>query len=436
MIRTREIRLEDPLEQYGLLTPQTLRPQSVPADLKVVVAGDVLAYVLLAAYDDEFWEMFKVRADFDYAIDRNAENVAAYARFICAVCERQSLRHFERSGVARLIEHASRLVEDQQKLSARFGRLHDLIIEADYWAGQDGSKLVGSQHVARAIEERVYRGNLIEERVREMIARGLILIDTSGEVAGQVNGLAVLQFGDVSFARPTRITARAYLGQRGVISIDRESQLSGKIHDKGVLILSGYLGSQYGQARPLSLSASISFEQGYDLVEGDSASLGEACAILSALAEAPVRQDLAITGSINQKGEVQPIGGANVKIEGFHDLCRETGFSGTQGVILPARNLQNLMLRPDVVESVREGKFRIYAIRTIDEALQLLTGLPAGERAPDGNYPEGSLHQRVDKKLAEMAEAMRGLGRGGDGAVLLAREPKAAEPPKPPSLPD
>jgi predicted ATP-dependent protease len=438
MIRTREIRLEDPMEQYGLLTPQTLRPEPISADIKVLIAGDALAHNLLSAYDDEFGELFKVKADFDYEISRTPANASAYARFVCGVCESEKLRHFDRTGIARLIEHGSRVVEDQAKLSARFGRMGDLVIESDYWAGQTGSPRVTGEHVARAIDEKVYRGNLIEERVREMIARGTIMIDTGGKVVGQVNGLEVLSFGDVSFGRPARITARTYLGQRGIVSIDRESQLSGKIHDKGVLILSGYLGWQYGRQRPLSLSATISFEQGYDPVDGDSASLGETCAILSALADVPIRQDLAITGSVNQKGEVQPIGGINVKVEGFHDVCRAIEFTGTQGVVVPARNIQNLMLRPDVVESVRESRFHVYEVTSVDEALELLTGLPAGVLSTDGAYPEGSIHYLVDKKLDEMAEAMQQSGRTAERTVVETKpnEPPAKEPRKPPRLPN
>jgi ATP-dependent Lon protease len=268
-----------------------------------------------------------------------------------------------------------------------------------------------------------------------MITRGTIIIDTQGAVVGQVNGLAVMEFGDVSFGRPTRITARTYLGQRGVVSIDRESQLSGKIHDKGVLILSGYLGWQYGQQSPLSVSAMISFEQGYDTIDGDSASLAETCAILSSLADVPIRQDLAITGSINQKGEVQPIGGVNVKVEGHHDLCRATGFTGSQGVILPARNVQNLMLREDVVHSVAEGKFHIYQVDSVDEALELLTGLSAGERAKDGTYPEGSMHNLIDKKLSQMAETMRHAGDRHETPPIVPTKPVTPPPPRPPSLP-
>jgi predicted ATP-dependent protease len=284
-------------------------------------------------------------------------------------------------------------------------------VEADYWAGQAGAKTVAAQHVERAIGERVYRLNLLEERIRELIARGVIMVDVEGAVAGQVNGLAVMEFGEFSFGRPSRITARTFLGQRGVVSIDRESQLSGHIHDKGVLILGGYLGWRHAQDKPLSVSASVSFEQAYEPVEGDSASLAELCAILSSLAEAPLRQDLAMTGSVNQKGEVQPIGGVNQKVEGFHDVCRAVGFSGQQGVIIPSRNRRNLMLREDVVQSVREGKFQVYSVDSVDEAMELLTGVSSGERRADGTFPEGTINARVDARLREMGEAMRKFGR-------------------------
>jgi lon-related putative ATP-dependent protease len=415
LVRTKEARLEDPWEQYGMLTPQALRPEPVPVDFKLIITGEPMTYFLLTAYDEEFWEMFKVKADFDFQIARSSENTLAYAGFICAVCQRENLRHFDRTGVARLIEHGSRLVDDQEKLSARFGRLRDVIVEADYWAAQSAASLVSADHVSQAIDERVHRLNLVEERLREMIARGTIIVDTGGAVIGQVNGLAVMDFGDISFGRPSRITARTFLGQRGVASIDRESQLSGKIHDKGVLTLSGYLGAKYAHDKPLSLSASISFEQGYDSVDGDSASLAELCAILSSLAEVPIRQDMAMTGSVNQKGEVQPIGGVNQKVEGFHDVCRAAGFSGSQGVIIPERNRRNLMLRDDVLESVERGDFEILCVNTVDDALEALTGIAAGERAQDGTYPEGSLHFMVDKRLREMGEAMRQFGRKPPG---------------------
>jgi lon-related putative ATP-dependent protease len=411
VVRTGEVRIEDPLEQWGMFTPQGLRPEPIPASVKLVITGDPTSYFLLSAYDEEFWEMFKVKADFDHQIQRTPENALAYAGFVCAVCERHNLRHFDRTAVARLVEEGSRMVDDQERLSARFGRLRDLIIEADYWAEQDGAPLVSSTHVSRAVEEKVYRLNLVEERVRELIARGVLLVDVEGAVTGQVNGLAVLQLGDLSFGRPSRITARTYPGQRGVVSIDRETQLSGKIHDKGVLTLTGYLGWKFGQERPLSLSASISFEQGYEAIEGDSASLAETCAVLSALADLPLRQDLAITGSVNQRGEVQPIGGVNQKIEGFHDLCRTIGFTGSQGVIVPTRNVQNLMLREDVLAAAAAGSFAVYAVDSVDSAIELLTGMPAGERTEDGAFPEGTVYRRVEDRLRAMSEALRKAGR-------------------------
>ena len=426
VVRTREIRLEDPMEQYGFFTPQTLRPEPIPADVKLVIAGDPAAYFMLSAYDEEFWELFKVKADFDTQIDRTPQNVLAYAGFICACVEREGLRHFERDAVAEVIGHGSRLVDDQEKLSARFGRLRDVIVEADYWARVEDAPRVTGAHVERAINERVYRLNMIEERIREMIARGVILVDVEGSVAGQINGLAVLDFGDFSFGRPSRITARTFLGQRGVTSIDRESQLSGKIHDKGVLILSGYLGWKYAQDKPLSLSATVSFEQGYDSIEGDSASLAELCAILSSLADAPIRQDLAITGSVSQKGEVQPIGGLNQKIEGFHDVCRAIGFTGQQGVVIPTRNRHNLMLRKDVLESVRSGNFHVYAVDSVDQAIELLTGVEAGVRDDLGAYPDGTINARVDARLREMGEAMRQFGRRSPDGATPDKEPAAA----------
>ncbi len=411
LIRTNEVRLEDPMEQYGMLTPQALRPEPIPVDLKLVVTGDPMAYFLLSARDEEFLEMFKVKADFDVQIDRTPENAVAYAGFICATCQREELRHFDRTAVAKGIEQSSRMVGDQEKLSARFGQMRDLLVEADYWASQAGADIVNGKHVERAIGEKTYRLNLVEERIRELITRGVIMVDVTGSVVGQVNGLAVLDFGEFAFGRPSRITARTFIGQKGITSIDRESQLSGRIHDKGVLTLSGYLGWKYAQDKPLSVSASISFEQAYESVEGDSASLAELCAILSSLADVPLRQDLAMTGSVNQRGEVQPIGGLNQKVEGFHDVCKAIGFNAQQGVIVPSRNRHNLMLRPDVIESVRAGSFHVYAAESVDQALELLTGRAAGELQPDGAYPEGSVNGLVDARLRQMGETLRQFAR-------------------------
>jgi predicted ATP-dependent protease len=411
VIRTKEVRLEDPMEHFGMFAPQGLRPEPVPIDLKLVVAGDPMSYFLLSTHDEEFWEMFKVKADFDVQIKRTTENALAYAGFICATCQRDGLRHLDRGAVAKVVEQGSRMVDDQQRLSARFGLLRDLLVESDYWARDAGSDLVRAEHVQRAIDEKIYRLNLVAERLRELIADGVILVDVKGSVVGQVNGLAVLDFGEFRFGRPSRITGRTYLGQKGVTSIDRESQLTGRIHDKGVLSLSGYLGWKYAQDKPLSLSASISFEQAYEPVEGDSASLAELLAILSSVADVPLRQDLAVTGSISQRGEVQSVGGLDQKIEGFYDVCRAIGLTGDQGVVIPSRTKRNLMLREDVVQSVRDGEFSVYAVDSVDEALELLTGQPAGERGPDGKYAEGTISERVDTRLRRMGETMRQFGR-------------------------
>jgi predicted ATP-dependent protease len=298
-------------------------------------------------------------------------------------------------------------VSDQDKLSTRFSDVADLLIESDYWAGKDNAELVSARHVERAIDEKTFRLNLVEKRLQELVADGILLVDVSGAVLGQVNGLAVYQMGDFSFGKPSRITAKTFMGRGGIINIERESKLSGKTHDKGVLILSGYLGSKYAQERPLSLAASICFEQSYDDVDGDSASSTELYAILSSLSEVPLRQALAVTGSVNQNGEVQAIGGINQKIEGFYDVCRLKGLSGDQGVLMPKSNLRNLMLRSDVVQAVREQKFRICAVSSIDEGIEVLTGVPAGERGVDGHYPEESINGRVEKKLRQFSEQLK-----------------------------
>lgn len=415
VIRNREVRLEDPSEQFGFLIPQGLKPQPMPIDLKVIVVGDERLYRLLSLYDQEdFWEMFKVKAEFDYQVNATDENVKAYASFICGVCQTEQLRHFDQTGVARVLEEAARAVGDQSKFSSRFGQLKDLLIEADYWAGKDNSQLVTGEHVRKAVNEKVYRLNLIEERLRELITDGTIMVDVDGEAMGQVNGLAVYNLGDFTFGKPSRITARTFVGRRGVINIEREAQLSGRIHDKGVLILSGYLGHRYAQDVPLSLSASLCFEQSYDGVDGDSASSTELYAILSSLSGLPINQSIAVTGSVNQNGEIQPIGGVNQKIEGFFDVCKAKGLTGKQGVLIPHQNIKHLMLREDVVQAVKDGKFHVWAVRTIDEGISILTGTPAGERQADGTYPEGTVNHLVQKRLKELARSLSAY-RSQDG---------------------
>jgi predicted ATP-dependent protease len=409
VIKNRELRIEEPGAFFGWVPPQGLRPEPIPTDTKIIMIGDPYLYRTLATLDPDFRETFKVKADFNFEIDRSQENIVAFACFISDYCNREGLRHLDTSGVARVIEHCARLVEDQEKLSTRFSDMVDLLIESDFWAGKENAELVSEKHVEHAIVEKTFRLNLVEKRLQELIVEGTVLVDVEGSVVGQVNGLAVYQMGDFSFGKPSRITARTFMGRGGIINIERESKLSGKTHDKGVLILGGFLGGKYAQQQPLSLSSSVCFEQSYDGVDGDSASSTELYAVLSSLAEIPIRQGIAVTGSVNQKGEIQAIGGINYKIEGFFDVCRLKGLTGEQGVMIPRANLRNLMLRSDVVSAVKEGKFHIYAVGTIDEGLEVLTGVSAGQRQDDGHYPPETINDRVQRKLLHYAEQQRRL---------------------------
>ena len=409
VIRNREIRLEDPAEQNGFFVPQGLRPEPIPLDIKVIITGDESTYRLLTTVDNEdFWDLFKVKAEFDNKVDITPDNIDAYCAFICRICEDEGLRAFDANGAARVIEFAARMVSDQKKLSTRFGQIKDLLIESDYWAGQASCELVLGEHVEQAVNKKIHRLNIVEERVQEMVENGSVLLDFTGSVVGQVNGLAVYDLGDFSFGRPSRITAQTFAGREGVINIEREASLSGSTHDKGVLILSGYLGAKFGQERPLTLSSSLCFEQSYDGVDGDSASSTELYAIMSSLSGLPLKQNLSVTGSVNQMGEIQPIGGVNQKVEGMFDVCRIAGLTGDQGVMVPHQNLRNLMLRADVVAAIKEGKFHIYSVRTIDEGLEILTGVTAGERGPHGEFPEGTVNGLVEKGLRELHQSMRG----------------------------
>ena len=408
-IKNKEVRIEDPFEQFGLIAPQAMRPEPMPIKVKVILTGDALLYQTLSMYDEDFWEIFKVKADFDFEIEKTKENMLDYAAFLSGCCEECETRHFDPSGVAKVIEYSARMVADQERLSSRFAQIKDWIEEANYWASQDNTKFISASHVQKAITERLFRHNLVEERIRDMINRGTVMIDVDGTVVGQVNGLSVYTLGDITFGKPSRITAKTFLGRSGVINIERESQLSGPIHNKGVMILSGYLGWKYAQDKPLSLSASLCFEQSYEGVEGDSASSTELYAILSSLSDIPVKQSIAVTGSVNQRGEIQPIGGVNQKIEGFYKVCQAKGLTGDQGVLVPCQNLRNLMLQEEVVEAVRNGQFHIYSAKTIDEGIEIVTGVNAGERQKDGTYPEGTVNYLVDKQLKEMAERLKGF---------------------------
>lgn len=410
-LKAREVRIESPGQSMGLWSTVSLEPQPIRLDIKVVLIGDPMLYYLLSHYDPEFGELFKVAADFDWRMDRTDGNVVALARSIATQGRRENLRPLDRSGVARVVERAAREVEDGDKLSTHMASLADLVREADYWAGRDGADVVTAAHVQQAIDAAIYRQDRVRDNVQEEIRRGTIHIATDGAEIGQINGLAVLQLGKFSFGRPSRITARVRFGKGEVVDIEREVQLGGPIHGKGVMILSSFLSSRFAVDGPLSLSASLVFEQSYGGIEGDSASSTELYALLSALGEVPIRQGLAVTGSVDQCGRVQAIGGVNEKIEGFFDLCQARGLTGEQGVLVPATNVKHLMLRRDVVEACRDGRFAIYPVETVDQGISLLTGLPAGERDAKGQYPVGSVNRKVQARLASFARKAESLGR-------------------------
>jgi lon-related putative ATP-dependent protease len=405
-----KIVIEDASEKFGFST-KSLQPEPVPLDIKVILIGRPDIFQLLFTYEPHFHELFKVKADFDTAMTRSPEHTREYAAFAATLCNTENLKHLDQSAIARLVEHGSRLAEDQKKLSTRFGEISDVIREASYYAGEDAEDLISSQHIRKAIEERYYRSNMIQERLQEMIERGVIKIDITGKKVGQINGLSVLDLGDISFGQPSRITVSLSLGREGVVNIEREAKLSGPTHTKGVLILSGFLANRYAQDKPLSLSAHLVFEQSYGGVDGDSASSTELYAILSALSGLPVNQAIAVTGSVNQNGEVQAIGGANEKIEGYFEICKAMGLTGEQGVVIPDSNVENLMLKETLVEAIKEGRFHIWPVHTIDEGIEVLTGVKAGARLADGKFETESVNARVDARLREMVEALQRFGK-------------------------
>jgi lon-related putative ATP-dependent protease len=407
VLSNREVKIEDMSEQYGFMATAGLRPQGVDVDLKVIVSGSAELFHALYYYDEDFQKIFKIKADFDILTKKDTDHIRLYARYIARICREEGLKHFDRQAVAELIEHSARMVSEKDRLTLRFSEVADLIRESNYWASQNGNRHVKREHVRKAIEEKIYRSNLLEERIQEMIDDGSILIRTDGESIGQVNALSVFETGSHAFGKPTRITARVSAGDKGVVNIEREVELSGSIHDKGVLILSGYLNGKYGQEAPLALNASICFEQSYSGVEGDSASSTELYAIISSLAGVPIKQSIAVTGSVDQLGRIQPVGGVNEKIEGFFQTCKAAGLTGRQGVMIPEQNVKSLMLDNEVVEAVRQGGFHIWAIGAIDQGLELLTGIPAGEARPDGTYPSGTIHQKAQKRLKQMADRVK-----------------------------
>ena len=406
-LRSREVQMEEPAERLGFLSTKTMRPQAIPLNLKVVLVGAPLLYYLLTAYDEEFDELFKVRAEFDTRMPRDGTNLQAYTDFLITFCNKEGMKRLAADAAAKILEHSSRMAEDQEKLSTHFGQLVDVIRESNYWAVEDGSEVIGAKHVDKALREKIYRSRLVQDRIQELMVRGVLLVETTGEAVGQVNGLSVISLGDYWFGRPGRITVSVGPGREGIVDIEREVKLGGPIHSKGVLILSGYLATRFAQHQPLSLSARLVFEQTYEGIEGDSASSAELYTLLSALSGVPIRQSVAVTGSINQNGEIQAIGGVNQKIEGFFEICRAKGLTGIQGVLIPKSNEKNLMLRQDVIDAVRSGNFHIWAVSTVDEGIEVLTGRPAGRRGPDGKFPEHTVNGLVEKRLQSFAQFLK-----------------------------
>ncbi len=402
-----QIVIEEASEAMGFLTVKTLHPEPIPLKIKVVLIGEPLWYQQLYQLDPDFRELFKVKADFDTSMERNEQTVKIYGDFVCTLTEKENLLSLDAEAIAEVVDFSSRLADDQNKLSTRFDIVADIIREANFYAKKSGKNTIGLSYIKKTVDERFFRSSLYAEKVREYIKKGVILIDTKGEKVGQINGLSVLSLGDFSFGQPSRITATVAPGRGQVIDIEREAQLSGPIQIKGVQILTGFLHEVFGQDKPLSLLARITFEQSYGGVDGDSASSTELYAMLSALSDVPIQQRFAVTGSVNQHGHVQAIGGVNQKIEGYFAVCKEMGLTGDQGVLVPESNVQNLMLKDEVIEAVQAAKFHIYSVRTIEEGIELLTGVPAGKTQADGAYPENSIFGRVDKRLQEMANIMR-----------------------------
>jgi len=414
-LKDHEVRIESMYESLGAISTRSLDPEPIPLDIKVILIGDPMVYYLLYSMDQDFQELFKVKVDFSVQMDWTDDSLQQYARFVGTVCKNENLIDFAPSGMAKVIEESARMVGHQKKLATKFGEIVDLIREASYWAGKNGKKQVRGEDVSQAVDEKIYRSNQLEERLQEMIDEGVILIDTDEETIGQVNGLSVLPLGDYAFGKPSRITARTHVGKAGVVNIDRETELGGRIHNKGVMILTGYLGGKYAQNMPMAFSASITFEQLYDEVDGDSASSAELYTLLSSLSGYPLRQDLAVTGSVNQRGQVQAIGGVNEKIEGFFKVCMMKGLTGEQGVMIPQSNVEHLMLREEVVEAVKDGKFHIYPVSTIDEGIELLTGVQAGERDDTGKYPKDTVNFAVQSRLKELAEKVKSFSFSSNG---------------------
>jgi lon-related putative ATP-dependent protease len=427
VIKTRSVNIEDPGEYFGFSTTG-LKPQPIPVDIKIILFGPPYIFSLLQGYELDFPKLFKVKADFDVDIPRENSQEQLYARFIAQLCRKEKLPPFGVDAVGEIIRYSLRLAERRDRLSLRMSWISDIVREAAYWAKQDGRSLVSKLHVETAIEKKRHRTNLLEEKIQDEIQEGTLMVDLDGETVGQVNGLSIHHLGDYMFGRPCRITARTFVGNEGVIDIQREAELAGEIHSKGVMTLAGFLGGKFAEFQPFALSATLTFEQTYSEVEGDSAAVAELVAIISSLANIPVHQSLAVTGSINQLGEIQPIGGVNEKIEGFFECCQKRGLSGKQGVLIPAKNIRHLTLNPKVVEAAESGKFSIFGVTNIEEVLELLTGMPAGEMQPDGQYPPNTIFGRAAQRLTEMAKIAaewsgHSLKENADGSKPLLPKP-------------
>ncbi|MFH1350880.1 MAG: ATP-binding protein [Pseudomonadota bacterium] len=406
-LRDKEIRIEDMGELYGLFSTRTIRPQPIPLDIKIVLTGDPYLFELLHFYDDRFQKLFKVKAHMDDQMERKEDNIIQVARMMARFCTEQKIRHLSRSGVARVIEYSMERTEDQEKLTLELGDISDLIKEAHYFAGLDQAEFIQKAHVEEAVQKRIFRSNLIEDRIKELVEKDIFWIETDGYNIGQINGISILMTGDYEFGKPNRITANVSVGREGVIAIERESKMSGNIHTKGVMILTSFMKERFAHNKPLALTATLCFEQSYGLVEGDSASSTELFALLTALARVPIYQGIAVTGSVSQKGEIQAVGGVTRKIESFFDICKHKGLNGRQGVIIPAKNVRNLMLKKEVIDSVRDGQFHIWPISTVEEGIEILTGTEAGSLQSDGTYPEGTLFRKVDERFREILEIVK-----------------------------
>lgn len=428
-LATGTLTIENLTETLGLMPTSGLRPEPLPLDTKVAITGESELFSALFRFDPDFRELFRVKADFERDFPRTQENILGLASVTRAQCDHGGMRCVSAEAMARLIEHSSRMAEDQRRLSANIGSFTDLVRQAEFWAEHDGAALIERRHVERALDELEFRSSLLRDRIQMLIDDGTIFIDTEGEAVGQINALSIFDLGDTVFGRPSRITCVTSAGRGTIVNVEREADMAGRIHNKGFMILRGFLADRFGQDKALSLHASLTFEQLYGDIDGDSASSTELYAILSALAEIPIRQSIAVTGSVNQRGEVQPIGGATHKIEGFYEVCRARGLDGTQGVMIPEANVANVVLQPEVARAVENGTFHVWSVETIEQGIEILTGIPAGVRGEDGRYPEGSVFRRVEDRLDAYYHALEQHREAG------AVEPPRAAPVEPPAPP-